>query len=242
MAPVGSWQRSAVVSVRATVLAGIWLGVLVGGVGGRLAMLVLRILSPATVHGVISDDGFFIGRVTLKGTYDLLSFCAAIGIIGAAAYRLVDHWLIGPGWVRQVTSALGAGAVVGSILVHPNGVDFRLLRPLELAVAFFVLIPALFGFFVGPIEKFLARPDAWPNRGRRGWIVPIVSALVFPPVLIVVVFVSVITLGWAAVSHILPYGSIRANPLFGFVIRAGWLGIAIFGLVTLVRDARTILS
>jgi len=83
MAPTGSWQRSALVEIRATVLAGIWLGALVGGVGGRLAMLVLRLVSPDTAHGVISDDGFLIGQVTLKGTYDLIGLGAAIGLIGA---------------------------------------------------------------------------------------------------------------------------------------------------------------
>jgi hypothetical protein len=241
LAPRGSWQRSTIVEIRATVLAGIWLGALVGGVGGRLAMLVLRLLSPDTVHGVISDDGFLIGRVTLKGTYDLIGLGAAIGVIGAGAYRLVDHWLIGPAWFRQVTAALGAGAVVGSMLVHTDGVDFRLLRPPGLAIAFFVLIPAVFGFFIGPLEKVLAQPEVWVNRGRRGWVLPLVSILVFPPMVVVVAIVSALMLAGAALRQGPLYASIRDNRLFSLVMRGAWLSIAILGLESLVSDAQAIL-
>ena len=241
LVPRGSWQRSTIVEIRATVLAGIWLGALVGGVGGRLAMLVLRLLSPDTVHGVISDDGFLIGQVTLKGTYDLIGLGAAIGVIGAGAYRLVDHWLIGPGWFRQVTAALGAGAVVGSMLVHTDGVDFRLLRPPALAVAFFVLIPAVFGFFIGPLEKVLAQPEVWANRGRRGWVLPLVSILAFPPMVIAVAIVSAFMLVGAALRQGPSYASIRDNRLFGLVIRGAWLAIAGLGLESLVSDAQAIL-
>ena len=240
MAPMGSWQRATSVEIRATVLAGIWLGALVGGVGGRLAMLVLRLASPATVHGVISDDGFLIGQVTLKGTYDLIGVGAAIGVIGAVTYRWVDRWLIGPGWFRQVTSALGAGAVVGSMLVHTDGVDFRLLRP-GLAVALFVLIPAVFGFFIGPLERVLARPEGWMNRGRRGWVVPLVSLLAVPPLVIVSAFVSAFMLVWAGVRQAPAYAAVRDNLVFGLVVRGAWLTIAILGLESLVSDTRAVL-
>jgi hypothetical protein len=241
MAPRGSWQRATSVEIRATVLAGIWLGALVGGVGGRLAMLVLRLSSPDSVHGVISDDGFLIGQVTLKGTYGLIGVGAAIGIIGAVTYRWVDHWLIGPGWFKQVTSALGAGAVVGSMLVHRDGVDFRVLRPPGLAIAFFVLIPAVFGFFIGPLEKVLAQPDRWVNRGRRGWLLPLLSVLAIPPMVIVAAFVAAFMLAWAAIRQSPSYVSIRDNLVVGLVIRGLWLTMAILGLESLVDDARAIL-
>jgi hypothetical protein len=223
-------------------LAGIWLGALVGGVGGRLAMLVLRLLSPDSVHGVTSDDGFFIGQVTLKGTYDLVGVGAAIGVIGAVAYRWVDHWLIGPGWFRQVTSALGAGAVVGSMLVHTEGVDFRLLRPLWLAVAFFVLIPAVFGFFIGPLEKVLARPEAWVNRPPRGWVLPLVSILVLPVLVIPLAFLAAFMLAAGAIKQHPSYAVVRDNLWFGLVVRGLWLCAATLGLTSLVGDALTILD
>jgi len=149
--------------------------------------------------------------------------------------------LIGPGWFKQVTSALGAGAVVGSMLVHTDGVDFRLLRP-GLAVAFFVLIPAVFGFFIGPLEKVLARPEVWVNRGRQGWILPLLSILAIPPMVIVVPFVSAFMLAWAAIRRSPSYASIRDNLWFGLAIRGLWLGVAVLGLESLVSDASSILE
>ena len=59
--------------LRLVVVAGLSVGILVIGVGSRLAMLLLRLTSPGTVIGVTSDDGFVIGRTTLSGTYNLLS-------------------------------------------------------------------------------------------------------------------------------------------------------------------------
>ena len=240
--PEVSWERATLVTVRGTVLAGIWLGVLVGGVGSRLAMLALRMLSPDSVQGVISDDGFLIGQVTLSGTYSLLAVGALFGVIGASAYRWVDHWLIGPGWFRQVTTALGSGAVVGSMLVHTDGVDFQLLRPQWLAIAFFVLIPAVFGFFIGPLERALARPKAWVNRGRRGWILPIVSIVVFPPLIVLVVVVAAARLLAAAVRASAPGHGVRDHVAVGLLVRGAWFAIAVIGLLSLIGDARTILA
>lgn len=73
------------------IVAGIPTGVVVAGVGSRLAMLVLRSTSPEEVIGVTSDDGFEIGRFTLSGTYNLLmlgAVSAVIGVIGGACMKI----------------------------------------------------------------------------------------------------------------------------------------------------------
>jgi hypothetical protein len=44
--------------------AGAIAGLVVGGIGGRLAMLLLRLTSPDVAIGLVSDDGFEIGVVT----------------------------------------------------------------------------------------------------------------------------------------------------------------------------------
>lgn len=235
--------RAAAPEIRATVLAGVWLGALVGGVGGRLAMLLLRALSPDHLHGVLTDDGFAMGVVTLSGTYNLLVLGAALGLIGASAHRWVAPWLLGPPWFRQLSAALGAGAVVGSMLVHSDGLDFVVLRPLWLAIALFVLIPALFGFCIGPLEQHLARPDHWVHRGRWAWITPLVSVAAFPPAAVIAAFVvGFRVLGVAGSAGGDGPTRVRAHPAVGVVVRGAWLGIAVLGLVTLVGDARTILS
>jgi hypothetical protein len=237
------WVRDTLVDIRAMVLSGIWLGALVGGVGGRLAMLLLRATSSSHVHGVTSDDGFFLGRVTLAGTYNLIAVGAAIGIIGAAAYRWVEHWLLGPSWFRQLTAALGAGAVVGGMLVHTDGVDFNVLEPEWLAVTLFVLVPALFAFFIGPLQRRLDRPDSPLRRGRRGWLVLAVFLIAFPPNIVIATVAAVVTLIWTAFIRRSPeYESLRDNRVYGAVVRAAWLVLALAGLAGLLSDAQEILA
>lgn len=219
------------------VVAGIPTGVLVVGVGGRLAMLLLRLTSPSWVRGMESDDGFEIGRFTLVGTHNLLMLGAGIGIVGAAAYRAVEPWLLGPRWFRRFTVAAASGAVGGALLVQSEGVDFRVLEPLWLAIALFVALPALFGLAIAvAVDRVvdMATPD-----GRRRWIVPIVLIVAFPLTFFLVVLAAVVLAAWVPVRRALaglgrsPWGVVLA-------VRAGWLSIAVLGLAALVEDVRAL--
>ena len=105
------------------------------------------------------------GSLTLKGTYDLIGVGAGIGLIGAVAYRWVDHWLIGP--------------------------------------------------------------------GRQGWILPVLTILAIPAILIVGLFVSAFIFSWAAVKRSPSYASIRDRVWFGLVIRGLRLGVAVSHLAFL---------
>lgn len=222
--------------LRVIVVAGVGLGVLVGGIGGRLAMLLLRVTSDDSVRGVLSDDGFVIGRVTLGGTYALLALGAAVGIIGAAVVGVVEPFLLGPRWFHAVTCALGAGAVVGAMLVHTDGVDFTLLQPTWLAVGLFIAIPALFGGLIGPLRRAVARPGSWTARGKRRWLLPLLATVCFPVTLFVLALVTpLVALAVAA----RPAGEATAmNARVRVALRAGWLGVATLGLLALVSDVR----
>lgn len=222
--------------VRVIVVAGIPFGVLVVGVGGRLAMLLLRFTSPDRVIGMRSDDGFEIGRFTLAGTYNLCVLGAAVGIIGVGAYLLVAPRLLGPPWFRRLTVGLASAAVVGSMLVQADGVDFTQLQPTWLAVAVFVVLPGVFGAFIGPTVDAVARPDSWTARGRRRWVLPLAAIVCFPPVLLVV------GVAWIAVAVLAIVGAstlverLRSTRTFATLIRAAWLTVAITGLFALVDD------
>jgi hypothetical protein len=119
--PTSELRWRLIEGMRVLIVGGIPVGVLVAGIGGRMAMLLLRVTSPDRVVGVTSDDGFTIGRFTAEGTYNLLTLSAAVGIIGAGAYQMVAPWLIGPTWFRRLTTGLASAAVVGSMLVHAGG-------------------------------------------------------------------------------------------------------------------------
>ena len=219
------------------IVAGIPTGVLVAGVGSRLAMLVLRMTSPDEVIGVTSDDGFEIGRFTLGGTYNLLVLGASIGVIGAAAYRAVQPWLLGPTWFRRLTVAAGSGAVVGSMLIHADGIDFRFLKPTWLAVGLFVALPALFGAVIGVVVDRISANVT--QQGWRRWVVPTVLVAAFPPAIVMVAIASVVLAVWVPVRQGLESTGGLPKPA-GLGVRAVWMLIALAGLAALVGDVRAL--
>jgi hypothetical protein len=227
--------------VRVLVVAGMPVGVLVAGVGSRLAMLVLRLTSPDHVHGVTSDDGFTIGRVTVGGTYNLLLLGSVVGVIGAGAYMLVAPRLIGPGWFRRLTVGAACAAVVGSMLVHADGIDFKLLQPTWLAIGLFVALPGLFGVVIGPAVDAACRPDSWTVRGRRRWLLPVVVVACFPPSVLFLLVATVVLVLSMVARQARPIRRVRRSPVYLFAVRAVWLLIALAGLVALVNDIDAII-
>ena len=148
-------------------MAGIPVGVVVAGIGSRLAMLLLRLTSPMRCGVSRATTTSPSASFTLAGTYNLLVLGAAIGIIGAAAYQWVRPWLLGPWWFRRLTTALGSGVVVGSLLLHADGIDFTVLKPTWLAIGLFIAVPALFGLAIGPAVDRIGRPGSWTTRGWK---------------------------------------------------------------------------
>ena len=144
--PVAGSERSSITGSAATLAAGVSsgfiAGVLIGGVGGRVAMFVLRLTSDASVRGVVSDDGFTIGRFSSE-TLFLVGVSAGLGILGGVFYLIVRDWL--PSRARVPLMSGYLAVVGGNGLIHPGGTDFTRLAPLPLAIGLFVMIPALYG-------------------------------------------------------------------------------------------------
>ncbi len=228
--------------VRVIIVAGIPAGAVLIGLGSRLAMLLLRVTSPDRVRGVTSDDGFIIGRVTLAGSYNLLLIGAAAGIIGAVAYRMVAPWLIGPCWFRRLTTGLASAAVVGSMLIHADGIDFTVLQPTWLAIGLFIALPGVFGTLIGVMVDAIGRPDAWTARGRRRWVLPAVAVGCFPPILVVVLAAAALIALGVGVGELQLVRRVRTARWYALAVRSLWLLIAVAGLVALVNDTRTLAS
>jgi len=221
--------------LRIAVVAGVPVGILVIGLGSRLAMFVLRITSPGYVVGMESDDGFEIGRITLSGTYQLLALGAAVGVIGALGYVAVAPWLIGPGWFRRFTVGLTAGALVGSMVIVPGGIDFTFLEPTWLAVALFVGLPVVSGILLTLAVDLVATPESWTGRGRKVWLLPVVLLALVPPAALILVPVVLI------VAVLLPLRRLLLKPLRGsrfgtLVVRGAFLIIPMLSFMALGQD------
>ena len=221
----------------AGVSAGFLAGVLIGGVGGRLAMLALRLTSDPSLNGVSTDDGFTIGRVSLQ-TLFLLGVTAGLGMAGGLFYLVVRRWI--PSRWRIPLMALFFALVGGAGLIGPSAVDFTLLSPLPLAVALFVVIPAAYGATMPWIAERLLREDSILRTGRWAWIVGLVPLLFAN---IVGALVLLVALGVWAIGRSTPeLVDAWRSKVVTWLGRAGLVIIALTSGAGLVRDGIDILG
>ena len=176
-------------------------GFVVGGLGGRLAMLLLRLTSPESVIGMVSDDGFVIGQVTTS-TFDLAMGMAVLGGANGVLYAVVRTAI--PARFRLPLWVGFAALVGGATFVHEDGVDFTVLEPAALAIALFVALPAIAAAVVVLLVERWSLAPPWGDRKLTALL--IVGALVSTFAL---VFAAVVTV----VSLALRYAFGAADPL-----------------------------
>jgi hypothetical protein len=132
-------------------LPGLIAGVIVGGLGSRLAMRVMAVTSAPAATGLKTDFGATVGEITKPGTIFLLILGAILGVGGGIAYLALRKLLPGRGWTQGLVFGLLLLALVGRLLVDPGNPDFRILSPAGLAVAMFSALPILFGLLFVPL-------------------------------------------------------------------------------------------
>jgi hypothetical protein len=169
--------------------AGAVAGFLVGGIGGRLAMLLLRLTSPDAVMGLTTDDGFEIGAISAS-TFPFLAAMTMLGGINGALYAGLRGAI--PARLRLPLWTVAWACIVGAGVVHDDGIDFVVLDPLWLAIALFVLLPGVAAAVVVVLaERWSALPP-WGSR-RRGALL-VVAALASSFAAVVVTGVAVLML------------------------------------------------
>lgn len=226
--------------LRIIVLAGVTVGIVVIGGGSRLAMFLLRLTSPDSVIGVESDDGFKIGQFTFLDTYNLINLGGALGIVGAAACVAVAPWLAGPRGFRLFTVGLTAAALVGSMVIVPDGVDFEVLGPTWFAVALFTALPFVVGVVLMLAVDREATVDTWASRGkRRRWVTPLVLLLAVPFSIVTFLVVSV------TIAALLPIRRSLLAPLSASIlgtstVRAVFATIPLLSFLALADDLRAL--
>lgn len=229
---MGRRERIRVVSwwLAVGLVAGGLAGALVGGVGGRLLMLLLRLTTDDLPTGLISDDGFEIGVFTPGDTVSLVAVTALFGGINGLAYVGL-RWFLPPRWRLPLWTLLAA-AFVGANVVHADGIDFVLLDPLWLAVAGFVALPGLAAALVVLLVDRVGPGEPWAcSRWLALAVIPALPTLILAPVAAVA--------GAAAVA-LLPH--VRSVPrALTVVVPAAVLVVTAYTAVALVREAAEIL-
>ena len=138
-------------------LSGLAVGIVVGGLGGRLAMRLIALLIPGSA-GALTENGARIGDITLGGTFALVLFGGVFaGIFVATIWVVVSPWLprsFGLRVLAAIPLAIGLGAFG---VIQGSNLDFIILG-FEPSV-----VVVLLGL-VGLVGASMAIVDAWLDR------------------------------------------------------------------------------
>lgn len=227
--------------------AGLWIlpaslaagiaGLIVGGIGGRLAMLLLRLTSGDHVVGVESDDGFIIGR--FSGDTLFLVFGASLLSVTIFGPLLATTRLWIPAGIRTATFCALLAVAGGAAVVHSDGVDFTMLSPRWLAIGLFVALPATFGLVLEPLHQWL-RPRTERLPAPVLMAAPVIATvpliLLGPPVILALPLWAMLLFGQAATVRRVARARVTAW--------VGRLALAMLGTVSaldLARDVNALL-
>jgi hypothetical protein len=169
--------------------AGAITGAVVGGLGGRLVMLVIRQASGGSVQGLLTDDGFRIGQFT-TATVFLLTVAAGLGGATGGLYLLLRGAL--PRRGRAVMWAAALGLYTGADILTPNKFDFAALDPKPFIIISFVLLPVAAALTIALTIERLLTVEPWSRRGLT--VVLVLGALPLVPALPVFALIAMIVL------------------------------------------------
>jgi hypothetical protein len=248
--------------------AGVFTGILVGGIGGRFFMRLAGAAAPEIAQGRRTEAGFTVGEVTFGGSLGLVLFIGIFtGIVGAILFVVFFPWIA---WARRWRGAL-FGVVLFAIgsatsdIMNPDNIDFRILEnPVLLVAAIFLLFVA-FGLVMDAAFRFLDQrmPGARDGSGsvNSPYIVfALVGVVAFvailpgffsekafcscqPPILAsgAMLLSGLGTLMWWAtvLFSAMPSGSRIVSAVVGYT---GVAGVLLFGLFRAISDAMEIIA
>ena len=127
-------------------LAGIVVGVFVGGLLGRLVMRVSGFTAGQAMVGARTENGNRVGDVTLEGTLALVLFTGlASGLFGGIVYAVVEPWLRRARPWHGLAFGVGLFLASGFLVLDPFNFDFRRFGVAALNVAMFAALFVIFG-------------------------------------------------------------------------------------------------
>lgn len=160
-------------------LAGALAGVLVGGLGSRVAMRISGAMSDqARVGLATTDNGNFLGDITLGGTLALVIFAGFIpGVTAGIFYAAARPWLRPLGRWAGLAFGMALLAAMGSLVLDPFNIDFRKFGVPIVNVALFALLFPLFGIahmlLADTMERRMPRTAAWEIPAFAGAVLVI---------------------------------------------------------------------
>lgn len=156
-------------------IAGALTGILVAGLGGRVAMRLAAIMEPASA-GRFTENGARIGEITLSGSVGLILLGGLFfGLSGGVVWVVVSPWIPGAGIKRAIVAMPVALALTGIALIRGDNPDFRILGYDGRVVGVLLALVALAGLSIALIDAWLERH--LPRAGSSARIEMVYTAL-----------------------------------------------------------------
>lgn len=152
--------------VQVVVATALVCGLLVMGVGGRLAMRLLGATGGDAAQGRITEADEVVGEITVGGTIGFVIFIGLLsGLVMTVLWFALRRYLP-TRWVGGLLFGAGLLVVFGTRMepLRPGNEDFDLLGPWWLAIATFSALALAFGLSLAAVS---ARVSGWlPLVGR----------------------------------------------------------------------------
>lgn len=152
--------------------AGALVGLLVAGVGGRVAMRISGALTDPALAGQETANGNLLGAITFGGTAALVVFVGLFaGVLGGVAWAALRPWFAPLGRWRGLAFGLYGLGLAGSGVIDMNNFDFQRFGPVALNIALFASLFVLFGLLVVPVERRVEQLSRDPRRSAFAMVV-----------------------------------------------------------------------
>jgi hypothetical protein len=149
--------RPVILRLASSCVAALITGLVVGGLGGRLAMRLSAMAADDPRIGLITDNGNVVGRITGEGTLALLVFVGLAAGLSTGVLLFVLRTVL-PARMLPLSVSVVLLALGSSVVIDPSNPDFTILGNPALNVAMFAaLFPAFGSMSVWLGERF----DRW---------------------------------------------------------------------------------
>jgi hypothetical protein len=170
-------------------LAGLLVGIVVAGIGGRLVMRLAALLVPLA-NGSVTENDNVIGEITIGGTLALVIFIGLFfGASAGTIWVVVRPWLPGTGLRRALWAAVVAIGLGSFGLIRGGNSDFVVLGYHAVVVGSLVALVGLMGIGLSVVDGLLDRrlpiPPAIGSRSVGVYLaISLVGGLLILPIVV----------------------------------------------------------
>jgi hypothetical protein len=162
-------------------LAGLVVGIVVAGLGGRLVMRLAALVVPSA-SGSFTENGNRIGEITVVGTAGLIVGLGLVAtVLLATVWVAISPWLPGKGLVRGLVAMPIAIALGAFALIDSGNPDFVVLAHDPVVVAILLALVAMTAPAMAVVDGWLDRrlPHAVSGRSPVAMVYAALSVVGF---------------------------------------------------------------